>query len=100
MLAPFLRSWGANSAKSVELLWKSGVFEKGKWKGKMEGGMEVPQVGILLIALLYQKSPFLRTGLGKSLRKGCVQDYLSGSVKIIIFLLMRGIYRGKALPFV
>ena len=33
-------------------VWTCGV-------GKMEGEMEVTQVGILLIALLYQKSPFL-----------------------------------------
>ena len=37
----------------------------------MEAEMEVPQMGILLIALLYQKSPFLRTGFGNCLQKGC-----------------------------
>ena len=37
----------------------------------MEAEMEVPQVGILLIALLYQKSPFLRTGFLSCLRKFC-----------------------------
>jgi hypothetical protein len=41
--------------------------------GKMEAEMEVPQMGILLIALLYQKSPFLRTGFGNCLQKGCIR---------------------------
>ena len=39
--------------------------------GKMEGEMEVPQVGILLIALLYQKSLFLRAGFLSCLQKCC-----------------------------
>jgi hypothetical protein len=56
----------------VEFLWKLGRA----MKGKMEGEMEVPQVGILLIALLYQKSPFLRTGFLSCLRKGCDFDVI------------------------
>ena len=54
--------------------------------GEMEAEMEVPQVGILLIALLYQKSPFLRTGFLSCLRNCCDNNLIHKVSKLNLLI--------------